>query len=50
MNHVRLQLISSIFLIKGRLTNLCIREAYYINKCKPELNSKEENSIDLILF
>jgi len=33
-----------------RKGNLRIREAYYINKLKPELNSKEENCIDLILF
>ena len=33
-----------------RKGNLRIREAYYINKYKPELNSKEENCIDLILF
>ena len=33
-----------------RKGNLRIREAYYINKHKPELNSKEENCIDLILF
>ena len=33
-----------------RKGNLRIREAYYISKHKPELNSKEENCIDLIRF
>ena len=33
-----------------RKGNLRIREAYYINKYRPQLNSKEENCIDLILF
>ena len=33
-----------------RKGNLRIREAYHINKLKPEINSKEENCIDLVLF
>ncbi|MEL7307825.1 MAG: reverse transcriptase domain-containing protein [Pseudomonadota bacterium] len=33
-----------------RKGNLRIREAFHINKHKPQLNAKEESSIDLILF
>ena len=33
-----------------RKGNLRIREAYFINKYKPELNSKEESCLDLIMF
>ena len=35
---------------ENRKGNLRIREAFYINKLNPELNTKEESSIDLILF
>ena len=33
-----------------RKGNLRIREAFFIQKEKPEMNTKEESSIDLILF
>ena len=33
-----------------RRGNLRIREAFHIQKCKPSINSKEESSVDLILF
>ena len=33
-----------------RKGSLRIREAFFINKEKPEINSKEESCIDLILF
>ena len=33
-----------------RKGNLRIREAYFIQKEKPEINSKQESSIDLVLF
>ena len=35
---------------ENRKGNLRIREAFHINRLKPKLNSKEESSIDLILF
>ena len=35
---------------ESRNGNLRIREAYYIQKLKPQINSKEESCVDLILF
>ena len=43
-------MIVSVIDKENRKGNLRIREAYHIQKSKPEINSKEESRIDLILF
>ena len=40
----------SVLDFERRKGNLRVREAFFIQKEKPEINSKEESSIDLILF
>ena len=35
---------------ESRNGNLRIREAYYIQKLKPQINSKEEGCVDLSLI